>query len=85
MTYDIIGTIYTQGEYDSEGNVIVAPVAIDGYHVNIATADLTEVLEPYVIVPVTPKQVLLGTPTTALKFASRDEWLAMGIEEVNNG
>jgi hypothetical protein len=42
VNIDVIGTIYTLGEYtynpDGSINVIVAPVAIPGYHVNIRTS-----------------------------------------------
>lgn len=42
VNIDEIGTIYTLGEYtynpDGSINVIVAPVAIPGYHVNIRTS-----------------------------------------------
>lgn len=34
ISTDVIGTIYTPGTYDSEGNTLTAPVALPGYHVN---------------------------------------------------
>jgi hypothetical protein len=32
---DVIGVIYEGGEWDAEGKVIVEPVALSGYHVNV--------------------------------------------------
>lgn len=34
ISTDVIGTIYTPGTYDSEGNTLTEPVAQPGYHVN---------------------------------------------------
>jgi hypothetical protein len=43
-------------------------------------------LAPYVVTPETPTRVFAGVPTVCLKFANRDEWLALGLEqEVANG
>ena len=58
---DVIGLIYEGGEYDSEGNVIVAPVAIDGWHVNLPGPDVPEGWEQYVIpTPNTPHRIYQG-------------------------
>ena len=57
---DIIGTIYEGGEYDDEGNVIVAPVAIEGYHVNMI-GPVPEAFEAFVIErPNSPYRVFAG-------------------------
>lgn len=40
MSIDVIGTLYTAGEYDDEGAVIVAPEPLPGWHV-ITTAPIT--------------------------------------------
>ncbi len=43
VTYDPIGVIYEPGTYDEAGEEITAPVALEGWHVNVRTADpLTE-------------------------------------------
>lgn len=34
ISTDVIGTIYTPGTYDAEGNTLTEPVAQPGYHVN---------------------------------------------------
>jgi hypothetical protein len=75
---DIIGTIYTPGTYDTEGNELTPPVEQDGYHVN--TVILIPDMEPYQIEPATPRRVFAGQETFCLKFADRDEWLALGYE-----
>lgn len=36
---DVIGIIYEGGEWNSEGDLITAPVALDGWHVNIRLGD----------------------------------------------
>jgi hypothetical protein len=75
---DIIGTIYTPGTYDAEGNELTPPVEQPGYHVN--TAIMLPGMEPYLIEPATPSRVFAGTTTHCLRFADRDEWLALGYE-----
>lgn len=46
----VVGTIYSEGVVGELGEVIVEPVARDGFHVNvIARKPLPAVLEPYLI------------------------------------
>lgn len=55
----VIGTIYTGGEYDEEGNVITEPTELPGYHVNIRAIndEDTTVLKPFITNPKTPIRV----------------------------
>lgn len=55
---DIIGLISEGGEWDEEGNEIVAPTVIDGWHVNVRLVgeEDSELLFPYVVTPATPKR-----------------------------
>jgi hypothetical protein len=75
---DVIGEIYEQGEYDEQGNVIKEPTQKEGYFVNVI--EVTPDLEPFVIHPATPTRVFAGAETYCLRFADRDEWLALGYE-----
>lgn len=45
---DIIGTIYTAGEYDDEGDIITPPEPTPGYHVNML-GEVPPEFQPYVI------------------------------------
>ena len=87
MTYDLIGTIHKPTGVmltDAEGMQYPEMVALDGYHVNVLEA--TPELAPYVVTPKAGVRVFAGAPTVCLKFADRDEWLALGLEqEVANG
>lgn len=84
MIYDLVGTIYkTSGVMliDAEGNEYPEMVAVEGYHVNTLSSEVDEVLQVHVVTPVTPNRVFAGRDdTVCLKFASRDEWLALGYE-----
>jgi len=53
---DTIGTITEGGEYDEEGNVLVEPTVLEGFHVNVrATSDEdTTPLEPFAVQPTSP-------------------------------
>ena len=55
----VIGTIYSGGEWDAEGNVITEPKALPGYHVNVRAIndEDTTVLEPFATTPKTPLRV----------------------------
>jgi len=53
---DVVGTITRGGEYDAEGEVIVAPIVLDGWHVNFAGA-LPEGWDEYVVEPEQPVRV----------------------------
>jgi hypothetical protein len=87
MVYDLIGTIHKHTGVmltDAEGMQYPEMAALDGYHVNVL--EVTPGLEPYVVTPETSTRVFAGVATHCLKFANRDEWLALGIEqEVANG
>lgn len=86
MTYDLIGTIYKPSGVmltDREGNEFPEMVAIEGYHVNVLPSEDMSLVEPYIIVPSALSRVFAGRDdTVALKFANRDEWLALGIEVI---
>ena len=72
MNVDVIGTIYTGGTYDSQGNVVTAPTAQPGYHVNVDS--LPSVLKSYVVTPATPTREFAGCKTHYLKFADEAEF-----------
>lgn len=60
---DVIGTIYEGGEYDAEGTVISPPVAVPGWHVNMAGSTVPPEFEPYVIErPEHPYRVFAESP-----------------------
>ncbi len=50
---DIVGQIIRGGEWDEEGNVIVQPEVLDGWHVNFQ-GDLPEAWIPFVVNPENP-------------------------------
>jgi len=62
---DVIGTIYTPGEYTRDEETgelveVVAPVALDGYHINMLGV-IPESFQEYVIdTPNTPNRVFAG-------------------------
>lgn len=86
MIYDLIGTIYKPSGVmltDEEGNEYSEMVAVEGYHVNTLSSEVTEELQPFVVVVSTPSRVFAGRDDTiCLKFSSRDEWLVQGYENV---
>ena len=86
MIYDLIGTIYKPTGTmlkDEEGNEYPEMVAVEGYHVNTLPSEVTEALQPYVVVPSTPNRIFAGrNDTVCLKFKDRDEWLSLGYENV---
>ena len=53
--------VATEGSYDEEGNELVAPTYVDGYHVNVRALDgeNTDVLSVYSVTPTpsTPARV----------------------------
>ncbi len=65
---DIIGTIYTSGEYDAEGNILVEPQPLEGFHVN-CSREVPQWLERRVT-PDTPLRVFGGCPTFHYRFSS---------------
>ena len=74
ITLDIIGTIYTPGEFDAEGNVITEPTALPGYHVNVSR--LTPEIEPFAVTPTLPYRVFAGAPTFFLRFEDEAAYTA---------
>ena len=84
MTYHIIGTVYKATGtmlVDEEGFEYPEQVAVDGYHVNVLGGD--EELNAYTVKPSSPSCVFAGRmDTRCLKFTDRDEWLALGIETI---
>jgi len=57
-----VGVISTGGEWDEEGNEIVPPVTIDGWHVNLRlreelTEDQLAVLAGSLVTPDTPRVI----------------------------
>jgi len=53
---DVVGTITIGGEWDEEGNELVAPTVLDGWHVNYL-GDLPEGWESYAVTPSSPSRV----------------------------
>lgn len=84
MTYDLIDKIYTPTGViltDNDGNEYPEMEVVVGYHVNML--ETTEATQPYVIQVNTPSRKFAGRDDTVhLKFANRDEWLALGIETI---
>lgn len=56
---DVLGTLYEGGEWDEEGNEIIAPTPIEGWHVNIrlVEGEDAEPLLSYTVTPATPRRV----------------------------
>ena len=76
---DIIGTIYTPGTYDDQGNVMTPSEPLPGYHVNAVCS--IPAFEPYTIHPETPSRTFGDAAHTVfLRFTDRAEWLSLGIE-----
>ena len=55
---DVIGTITRGGEWDEEGNVVVSPTTLDGWHLNFV-GNLPEGWEEYAVYPANPVRVWL--------------------------
>ena len=76
---DILGTLYTAGTYDPEGQVITPHEPIPGYFVNAVIS--IPAFEPYTITPTTPSRTFGDAEHTVfLQFQDRAEWLSLGIE-----
>lgn len=74
ITTDIIGTIYTPGTYDSEGNVIDAPAPVEGYHVN--TTHPVADWAAFKVTPASPRRVFGGGATHHYTFSDAAEFEA---------
>ena len=75
---DIIGTIYTPGTYDAEGNVITEPTPIPGWHVN--SPQPIEGWDAYKVEPATPMRVFAGYTTHFYAFDDEAVFTAAAIE-----
>lgn len=53
---DVVGAITVGGEWDDEGNEIVAPTVLDGWHVNYL-GDLPEGWGDYEVSPESPHRI----------------------------
>jgi len=53
---DVVGIITEGGEWDEDGNVVVPPTTLPGWHVNYQ-GSLPEGWEQYVVTPETPARV----------------------------
>jgi len=53
---DVIGIITRGGEYDEDGNVLVPPTVLDGWHVNYI-GELPDDWDQYVVQPTQPVRV----------------------------
>jgi len=53
---DVIGTISIGGEYDDEGEVLVPPALLDGWHINYS-GELPDGWEEYIVNPKNPVRV----------------------------
>ena len=53
---DVVGTITRGGEYDEDGNVLVKPTILPGFHVNFAGV-LPETWAEFVVTPAAPYRV----------------------------
>jgi hypothetical protein len=61
---DELGTIYQGGEYGPDGEVITAPTALPGHHVN--TLNLApEAWDAYLVVVNSPSRIFAGGATQA--------------------
>ena len=56
---DTIGVISEGGEWDEEGNVVTAPVALEGWHVNVRLAGGEDgaALDAFAVTPEQPRRV----------------------------
>ena len=73
ITIDIIGTIYTPGTYDAEGNELTPAVPLPGYHVNVSR--LAPEIEAFAITPDHPTRLFAGAPTYFLRFEDEADYL----------
>jgi len=53
---DVIGSITVGGEWDEEGNELVAPTTLDGWHVNYV-GELPDGWEAFEVTPTVPYRV----------------------------
>ena len=53
---DVVGTITEGGEWDEDGNEIVAPTVLDGFHINYL-GDMPDGWEAFEVIPENPHRV----------------------------
>lgn len=53
---DIVNTIVENGQYDEEGNVIIKPITLSGWHINYI-GELPSNWEQYLVTPENPVRV----------------------------
>ncbi len=95
MTYNIIDKIYKQTGTMIVDDGIEYPEMkqVVGYHVNVLpplndTTDkdgnlIVNPLKPYIVTPQAPVRMFSGrSDTVCLQFKSREQWLSMGIEKI---
>lgn len=81
ISTDVIGTIYTPGTYDSEGNTLTEPVALTGYHVN--TTQSVPQWSASEVHPSTPRRVFGGARTYFYTFTSESAYITAQASQVN--
>jgi hypothetical protein len=58
VALDVIGAMWTGGEYDSQGNVTKPPVSVPGYHVNAAwSGEVSDAFKASLVTPASPRRV----------------------------
>lgn len=50
-----LGTLHEPGTYDENGEELTPPTPLEGWHADIVTDNLPEVLEQYIVHPENPK------------------------------
>ena len=56
---DVIGDIYEGGVYGNNGEVIEAPIKLNGFHVNMV-GDIPASWQQYIVTPNSPSRVFFG-------------------------
>lgn len=89
MTYNLIETLSKR-----TGNILKdvndldyeEMVVLPGYHVNmidVTDQTIMDIITPFIVTPNTPLNVFAGRDDAInLSFTDRDEWLSLGIEEI---
>lgn len=72
---DVIGTLYTPGTYDAQGEELTPPVALPGWHVN--TTHPVGAWAAKRVTPVTPQRVFGGGQTVCYTFDDQADYVAM--------
>jgi hypothetical protein len=76
ITYDVVGLIIdSPGEYDIVNDVTTGTTFKPGWHVNFIESH--ELIEPFLVYPVTPLRVFWGVETIFARFADEAEWLGV--------